>query len=71
MRSEPLLTAVPPGPVQSLAELYAIAFDFAQKAIDRYGALAARGDGCFVPLRRVFEALVTRERDRAENLSAD
>ena len=69
MRSEPLLTAVPPGPVQSLAELYAIAFDFAQKAIQRYGALAARGDEGFAPLRRVFEALVTRERDRAEDLS--
>lgn len=70
MRSEPLLTAVPPGPVQSLAELYAIAFDFAQKAIQRYGALAARGDEGFAPLRRVFKALVTRERDRAEDLSA-
>jgi len=70
MRSEPLLTAVPPGPVQSLAELYAIAFDFAQKAVQRYGALAARGDEGFAPLRRVFEALVTRERDRAKTLSA-
>jgi hypothetical protein len=70
MRSEPLLTAVPPGPVQSLAELYAIAFDFAQKATQRYGALAARGDEGFSPLRRVFEALVARERDRADNLSA-
>jgi len=70
MRSEPLLTAVPPGPVRSLAELYAIAFDFAQKATQRYGALAARGDEGFSPLRRVFEALVARERDRADNLSA-
>lgn len=69
MRSEPLLTAVPPGPVQNLAELYAIAFDFAQKAIQRYGALAVRGDDGFAPLRRVFEALVARERDRAEDLS--
>jgi len=70
MRREPLLTAVPPGPVQSLAELYAIAFDFTQTAIARYGALAARGDGSFAPVRRVFEALVTRERDRAKTLSA-
>jgi hypothetical protein len=70
MRSEPLLTAVPPGPVQSLAELCAIAFDFAQKAIERYGTLAARGDASFAQLRCVFEALVARERDRAENLSA-
>ena len=70
MRSEPLLTAVPPGPVQSLAELHAIAFDFTQKAIQRYGALAARADESFAPLRRVFQVLVTRERDRAETLSA-
>jgi hypothetical protein len=70
MRSEPLLTAVPPGPVRNLAELYAIAFDFAQKAVQRYGALAARGDEGFAPLRRVFEALVTRERDRAATLAA-
>ena len=70
MRSEPLLTAVPPGPVRSLAELYAIAFDFAQKAAQRYGALAARGDEGFAPLRHVFEALVKRERDRATTLSA-
>jgi len=69
MRSEPLLTAAPSGPVQSLAELYAIAFDFAQRAVQRYGALAAPGDESFAPVRRVFEALVTRERDRAENLS--
>ena len=71
MRSEPLLTAVPPGPVRSLAELYAIAFDFAQKAIQRYGALAARGGEDFAPLRRVFAALVTREHERAKTLSAD
>lgn len=70
MRNEPLLTAVPPGPVRSLAELYAIAFDFAQRAIARYGALAARGDEGFSPLRRVFAALVARERDRAGTLSA-
>lgn len=70
MRSEQLLTSVPPGPVQSLAELYAIAFDFSQKAIERYGAFAAGGDASFAPLRPVFEALVARERDRAENLSA-
>src|SRR5512144_2127971 len=70
MRSEPLLTAVPSGPVRNLAELYAIAFDFAQDAIQRYGALAARGDAGFAPLRRVFATLVTRERERADALAA-
>jgi hypothetical protein len=70
MRSEPLLTAVPPVPVQSLAELYAIAFDLAQRAAQRYGTLAERIDENFSPVRRVFEVLVTRERDRADSLSA-
>ena len=44
MRKEPLLTAVPPVPVQSLAELYAIAFDQAQKAAQQYGTLATQTD---------------------------
>jgi hypothetical protein len=70
MRSEPLLTAVPPVPVQSLGELYAIAFDLARKAAQRYGALAERIDESFWPVRCVFEVLVRRERDRADSLSA-
>jgi hypothetical protein len=70
MRKEPLLTAVPPGPVRSLCELYAIAFELAQKAAQRYGALAERTDDSFRPLRRVFEVLTTRERERCGNLSA-
>jgi hypothetical protein len=70
MRSEPLLTAVPPAPVQSLIELYAIASDFAQKAAERYGALAERLDEDFWPVRGVFEILATRERERADSLSA-
>ena len=71
MRKEPLpLTAVPPAPVRSLGELYAIAFDLAQGAAWRYGALAERTDESFRPVRGVFEVLATRERDRAEALSA-
>ena len=70
MRKEPLLTAVPPVPVRSLAELYAIAFDQAQKAAQQYGALATQMDEQFGPVRAVFEVLATRERDRSDNLSA-
>jgi hypothetical protein len=70
MRNEPLLTAVPPVPVQSLGELYAIAFDIAQTAAQRYGVLADRIDGNFWPVRGVFEILAARERERANSLSA-
>jgi hypothetical protein len=70
MRKEPLLTAVPPVPVQSLSELYAIAFDLAQKAAQRYGALATQMDERFWPVRSVFEVLATRERDRCDRLYA-
>ena len=70
MRSEPLLTAVPPAAVRSLSELYAIAFDLAQRAAQRYGALAERIDETFLPVRCVFEVLMRRERDRADSLSA-
>jgi hypothetical protein len=70
MRKEPLLTAVPPAPVRSLGELYAIAFDLAEKAAQRYGALAERIDENFWPVRGVFEVLTKRERDRCDSLSA-
>jgi hypothetical protein len=70
MRKEPLLTAVPPAPVRSLGELYAIAFDMAQRAAQRYDVLADRIDDGFWPVRGVFEVLATRERDRADSLSA-
>jgi len=70
MHKEPLLTAVPPAPVQKLSELYAIAFDVAQRAAKRYGALAERIDENFWPVRGVFEVLATRERDRCDRLSA-
>ena len=70
MRKALLLTAVPPAPVRSLSELYAIAFDLAQRAARRYGALAARTDENFRPLRGVFEVLAAREGDRADALSA-
>ena len=70
MHYEPLLTAVPPVPVRTLSELYAIAFDLAQKAAQRYGALADRIDESFWPVRSVFDVLATRERERADSLSA-
>jgi len=70
MRKEPLLTAVPPAPVQSLTECYAIAFDLAQKAAGQYGALAERLDEYFRPVSGVFKVLAARERDRASQLSA-
>jgi hypothetical protein len=69
MRSEPLLTAVPPAPVRSLSEFYAIAFELARRAAQRYGALAERTDENFRPVRGVFEVLASRERDRADGLS--
>jgi hypothetical protein len=70
MRKEQLLTAVPPVPVLSLSELYAIAFDQAQKAARHYGALAAQTDKRLFPVTSVFEALATRESDRCISLSA-
>jgi hypothetical protein len=69
MRREPLLTAVPPAPVRSLTELYAIAFDLAQRAAQQYGALVARSDQD-LPVRGVFEVLAQHERERADRLSA-
>jgi len=71
MRKEPLLTAVPPAPVRSLSELYAIAFDQAEKGAQRYGALAERtDDNTLWQVRCVFDVLATRERDRTDRLSA-
>jgi len=70
MRKEPLLTAVPPVPVASLRELYAIALDQAQKGAQRYGALAAQSDERRLPVRGVFEVLAVRERTRCDSLSA-
>src|SRR5674476_447487 len=70
MHYEPLLTAVPPVPVRSISELYAIAFDLAERAAQRYGALAERIDENRWPVRSVFEVLVMRDRERADSLSA-
>ncbi len=70
MRREQLLTAVPPVPVRSLSELYAIAFDQAQKAAQQYGTLATGTDERLLPVRPVFEVLATRERNRCMSLSA-
>lgn len=70
MRKEPLLTAMPPAAVASLSELYAIAFDQAQKATQRYGALATQPDERLRPVRAVFAALSARERERCDSLSA-
>jgi hypothetical protein len=70
MRKEPLLTAVPPVPVRSVSELYAIAFDQAQKAARQYGTLAMQTDERLLPVRPVFEVVAARERDRCISLSA-
>lgn len=70
MRQEPLLTAVPPAPVASLSELFAIAFDQARKATQRYGALATQPGERLMPVRPVFAVLSARERDRCDSLSA-
>jgi len=70
MRKEPLLTAVPPASVRSLGELYAIAFDLAERAAQRYGVLAERIDESSRPVRGVFDVLAKRERDRCDSLSA-
>lgn len=70
MRKEPLLTAVPPVPVASLSELYAIAFDQARKATQRYGALATQPDERLLPVRPVFAMLSAHERERCDRLSA-
>jgi len=70
MRKETLLQTMPPAPVQSLGELYAIAFDLAQQAAERYGVLATRRDESFGPVSAVFARLAARERDRAVDLSA-
>ncbi len=70
MRKEPLLTAVPPVPVASLSELYAIAFDQAQKARQRYGALATQMDERLLSVRAVFAVIAAREDERCDSLSA-
>ena len=64
MRREPLLNAMPQAPVQDLPELYAIALYLAHTAARRYGALAARTDESFWPVRCVFEVLAVREIER-------
>ena len=60
MRKEPLLTAVPPVPVASLSELYAIAFDQARKATQRYGALATQTDERLLPVRSRIRGALRR-----------
>jgi hypothetical protein len=70
MRKDLLLETMPPGPVESLRELYAIAFDLAQQAAERYGVLAARTGETFRPISAVFAPLAARQRDRAIQLSA-
>lgn len=69
-KAEQLLTAVPAAAVRNLPELYAIAVEMAETATRRYGALAARTDDDFWPVRCVFEVLTTRERERAASLIA-
>lgn len=68
MREQPLLTAAPPFPVRSLAELYALAFQQARKATQHYDATAAQMDDRFLALRAVFATLAAHERNRVDNL---
>lgn len=65
-----LLTAVPPAAITELFALYAVALDLAQRAHRHYGALAARVDENFRPVRCVFEVLTARERERVRSLTA-
>jgi len=70
MRPETLLSAVPFAPVQTVSEIYRIGFDLAQTAVHRYAAPSARIDESFAPVRRVFEVLASRERERAQRIAA-
>lgn len=70
MRKELLLQTMPPAPVRSISELYALAFELARQAAERYAMLAGRTGETFQPVSAVFAPLAARERDRATNLSA-
>ena len=70
MRPETLLSAVPFAPVQTVSEIYRIGFDLAQTAVQRYGAPASRSDESFSSVRRVFDVLASRERERADRIAA-
>jgi hypothetical protein len=62
------LSSEPPAPVRDLGELFAVAFDLAQTNQRNYRAAAASLDDDSPSARRVFDALATRERDRADHL---
>ncbi|KIZ35925.1 MULTISPECIES: hypothetical protein [Rhodopseudomonas] len=70
MRSEPVLTIDPPGPVNDLAELYAIAFEQADTAARQYEELderlAAPDEDSVKPVQRIWQSLTRRERQRGE-----
>ncbi|ABD07836.1 conserved hypothetical protein [Rhodopseudomonas palustris HaA2] len=65
-----LLTAVPTAAITEPFALYAVALDLAERAHRHYGALAARVDENFRPVRCVFEVLTARERERVGSLIA-
>jgi hypothetical protein len=69
MRNEPLLT-VAPAPIRSVAELYAVAFHQAQRAVRQYGASTRSPDKNADLLRPVFDNLASREQARADALKA-
>jgi hypothetical protein len=70
MRTESLLTNGPPAPVETTAELYAIAFDQAETAARRYGRFSktTRDDPLRV-VRCVFEKIEHHALQRARDVS--
>ena len=69
MRTGSLLANEAPAQVASIAEFYAIAFEQADTAAQRYGALAS-GDESFDSVRSVFAQLEHRELHRAQTIRA-
>ena len=70
MRKEPLLTAVPPAPVQSLASFMRLRLIWRKERPSAMAPSRNKSTKISWPVRSVFEVLATRERDRADSLSA-
>ncbi|QDM15881.1 hypothetical protein FNL55_07900 [Tardiphaga sp. vice352] len=70
MRTELLLTNEPRAPVETTAELYAIAFDQAETAARRYGRYSETDcEESFGPVRSVFEKIQHNALQRAQAVS--
>jgi hypothetical protein len=67
MREEPLLTVAPTS-IRSVAELYAVAFHQAQRAVRHYGTPGKNIGKSSQALRPVFDSLASREQARADAL---